>query len=382
MSHLRILAALTALTLAGAAASPAAARPLDADQISDVAEAVVESVVNVSSEREVALDFGPFAHDPFFNDPRSPWYVDPQQRKRRQQAAGSGVIVTERGRILTNAHVVQGAERVKVTLADGTELDGKVIGIDKPSDLAVIQLEGDVPRLRALKLGSSARLRLGEVVLAVGNPFGVGQSVTMGIVSAKGRGSLGLVDYEDFIQTDAAINPGNSGGALVNLRGELVGINTAIASAGRGYDGIGFAIPSDMAAPIMKMLVEDGKVARGYIGVSLAPLTRQWIEQQQVATRRGVLVASVVAGSPASRAGLQEGDVVVAVDGTQVATVPQLRNYIAMKGAGRTVELELVRGKQTERLSVRTGELPSPGPAKPAGQGAPAGKGTPTRKRR
>jgi serine protease Do len=188
----------------------------------------------------------------------------------------------------------------------------------------------------------------------------------MGIVSAKGRAALGMVDYEDFIQTDAAINPGNSGGALVDLDGNLVGINTAIVSRSGGYEGIGFAIPTNMAAPIMKMLVEDGKVSRGYIGVMLQTLTRDVAAEKKLSVKRGVLVSSVVEGTPAARAGLLEGDVVVAVDGKTVEDVGRLRNHIAMKGADQTVELELVRGKDRKTLSVKTAELPDQDVKKPA----------------
>jgi Do/DeqQ family serine protease len=351
----RIPAALAALSLFAGAAT-AAAEPLDSDAISDVAEATVTSVVNIASERTVEL--GPASTDPLFTDPRSPFYLDPDEQK--QKSLGSGVIVTKGGRILTNAHVVSGAEMVKVTLSDGTELDAKVVGTDRQSDLAVIQLEGDLPELRPMPLGESSTLRLGEVVLAVGNPFGVGQAVTMGIVSAKGRAALGMIDYEDFIQTDAAINPGNSGGALVDLDGKLVGINTAIVSRSGGYEGIGFAIPTDMALPIMKMLVEDGKVVRGYIGVMLQTLTRDLATKQKLSVKRGVLVSSVMEDGPAGKAGVAEGDVIVSVDGKAVDDVGKLRNHIAMKGADQTVELELVRGKDKKKLSIKTAALPDP----------------------
>jgi len=352
----RILSVLTATCLAVTAA-PAFAGPLDSDQISDAAERVVQSVVNVSTEHQV--DLGPFAADPFFNDPRSPFYLNPDERK--QMSLGSGVIVNDKGRILTNAHVVGDSDTVKVTLADGTDLDAKVVGVDRQSDLAVIQLQGDLPKLRPITFGDSSKLRLGELVLAVGNPFGVGQAVTMGIVSAKGRASLGITDYEDFIQTDAAINPGNSGGALVNLKGELVGINTAIYSQTGSYAGIGFAIPSNMASPIMKMLVDDGKVSRGYIGVVLQPLTREWLKDHKVAVKRGVVVKGVQAESPAARAGLAEGDVIVSLDGVAVEDVGHLRNTIAMRGANAKLELEVVRGKSTEKVQVKTAELPPTG---------------------
>ncbi len=356
------------LVLAALCAVPgqAAAVPLDSDQISDVAEAAVESVVNISWERDVEVDFGPYANDPWFNDPRSPFYVDPDDRKEHQQSLGSGVIVTESGRILTNAHVVSDVEVVTVTLHDGTELEAKVLGTDPSSDLAVVQLTEDVPGLKPIGIGDSASLRLGEPVLAIGNPFGVGQAVTMGIVSATGRGSLGITDYEDFIQTDAAINPGNSGGALVDLDGNLVGINTAIASRSGGYDGIGFAIPTSMAKPIMKMLVEDGKVSRGYIGVTLAPVTKAVVKDKKLTTKKGVLVASLVDDGKAKKAGLEVDDVITAIDGVTVTTVSQLRNAIAMSGVGKKVELEVVRGKSQKTIRVETAELPAKAQTKKA----------------
>ncbi|MCA9674086.1 MAG: trypsin-like peptidase domain-containing protein, partial [Myxococcales bacterium] len=343
-------------TLAATLALPAAARAdtVDPDVIPDVAEKVVASVVNVSTTRQV--DLGPWASDPFFNDPRSPWYLSPDQRK--QQAVGSGVIVTAKGRILTNAHVVDGADEIHVTLADGTELDAQVLGVDARSDLAVLQLQGSLPALTPLAFGDSSKLRLGEMVLAVGDPFGVGQSVTMGIVSAKGRASVGIAEYEDFIQTDAAINPGNSGGALVNLRGELVGINTAIASRSGGYDGIGFAIPSNMAQPIMEALVTDGKVTRGYIGVALAPLTRAYVEAHHVVASQGVVVAEVVADGPAAHAGLEVGDVVVAADDETITDLGHLRNHIATRGADARLELTVMRGKRKRTIEVTTAALP------------------------
>jgi serine protease Do len=250
-------------------AAPNAIALTDAS-IPDIAERVVDSVVNIQTH---SVQKGPASYDPFFTDEDSPFYGQ-QPSQKRQMSKGSGVIVSASGRILTNAHVVNGASEITVALHDGTELAAKVIGIDKKADLAVLQLQGNnLPKLKPLAFGDSGALRLGEVVLAVGDPFGVGKSVTMGIVSAKGRSGMGIEDYEDFIQTDAAINPGNSGGALVNLKGELVGINTAIASPNGGYAGIGFAIPTNMARPIMEDLVKHGKVSRGYLGVSITSST-------------------------------------------------------------------------------------------------------------
>ena len=348
-------ALFTAALIEPAFASPAAAALVgDPTAVSDVAEKAVASVVNIATTREV--DLGPAAFDPFFNDPQSPFYLSPDQRK--QSALGSGVIVGEHGRILTNAHVIDGADTIKVTLADGSEYTAKVVGVDKRSDLAVVQLEGTVPRLPAITFGDSSKLRLAEPVMAIGDPFGVGQTVTMGIVSAQGRASVGIEDYEDFIQTDAAINPGNSGGALINLRGELVGINTAILSRSGGYQGVGFAIPSNMAKPIMDALVKDGKVSRGYLGIALVDLTRELAEQNKITATRGAVVAQIVDGSPAVKAGLKVDDVILAMDGAAVTDSGHLRNAIALKGPGAKVELEILRGKKTDKVIATLADFP------------------------
>jgi Do/DeqQ family serine protease len=324
--------------------------------IPDVAERVVDSVVNISTSH--AVEAGPAVFDPFFSNPFSPGFGDPGDRKAMSK--GSGVIVTANGRILTNAHVVKDADDIKVTLHDGNDYDAKVIGVDPKADLAVIQLKGNVPVLKPLTFGDSSTLRLGDVVLAIGDPFGVGKSVTMGIVSAKGRGGMGIEEYEDFIQTDAAINPGNSGGALVNLKGELVGINTAIASKSGGYAGIGFAIPTNMARPIMEMLIKDGKVSRGYLGVSIGTVTPLIAKEYNLTTQRGALIAGVDPKGPASRIGLAEGDVVVGINGTEVRTGDVLRNTIAMIKPGTTVELQLVRKSgNKETVKAKLGELPA-----------------------
>jgi Do/DeqQ family serine protease len=359
--HLIAAAAVCGLVGAGAVlssgSSPAFAAPsvLTDASIPDIAERAVESVVNISS---TSVSAGPAAFDPFFSDEDSPWFG--QQTPRQSMSKGSGVIVTPGGRILTNAHVVKGATEITVTIHDGTDFKARVIGTDPKADLAVIQLEGKVPTLRPLAFGDSSTLRLGEVVLAVGDPFGVGKSVTMGIVSAKGRGSMGIEEYEDFIQTDAAINPGNSGGALVNLRGELVGINTAIASPNRGYAGIGFAIPSNMAHPIMDMLVKDGKVSRGFLGVNIATVTPQLASKNNLPAMRGALIANVQDGSPADKAGIAEGDIVVGINGTAVKTSEALHNLIAMYKPGTTIELDVTRkGGAKLLIKAKLGEAPA-----------------------
>jgi Do/DeqQ family serine protease len=362
LRNLYVAAAVVGLVGAGAAlrsgAAPARATPsvLTDNAIPDVAERVVDSVVNISTSH--VIEAGPASFDPFFSDPFSPGVGDPGDRKAMSK--GSGVIVTASGRILTNAHVVKDADDIRVTLQDGNDYDAKVVGVDPKADLAVIQLKGNVPALKPLTFGDSSALRLGDVVLAVGDPFGVGKSVTMGIVSAKGRGGMGIEEYEDFIQTDAAINPGNSGGALVNLRGELVGINTAIASKSGGYAGIGFAIPTNMARPIMEQLIKDGKVSRGYLGVNIATVTPLLAKERGLPAQHGALVARVDPAGPAAKSGLAEGDVVIGLNGTEIRTSDLLRNTIAMIKPGTTVELQLVR-KDGSRgaIKARLGELPA-----------------------
>jgi Do/DeqQ family serine protease len=326
--------------------------------IPDIAERVVDSVVNISTSK--AVRGGPAEVDPFFTDPNSPAYgTRPSQR--RLSSMGSGVIVTSSGRILTNAHVVQGADDIKVTVQDGTEYEAKIIGIDPKADIAVLQLKGKVPRFKPLTFGDSSLLRLGEVVLAIGNPFGVGKSVTMGIVSAKGRSNMNIEEYEDFIQTDAAINQGNSGGALVNLKGELVGIYTAIASRSGGYQGIGFAIPSNMARPIMEMLVKAGKVVRGFLGVNIQTVTTALAREHNLGATRGAIVADVQPDSPAAKAGLMTGDVIISLNGSEIRSGDVLRNTIALIRPGTTVDLEVVgRGAPAKKklVKARLGELP------------------------
>ena len=347
---------------AGALAVPKAsvANPM-AENISDVAESVVQSVVTISTEQTIHARRTQ-TDDPMFTDPRSPMYQGGQGGDSGDQkvgALGSGVIVTDGGRILTNAHVVKGADAITVSLDDGNDYDAKVVGIDPKTDVAVIQLQGKFPALHPIRLGNSGTLRLGEVVLAVGNPLGVGKSVTMGIISAKGRGGRGIVGYADFIQTDAAINQGNSGGALVNMRGELVGINTAIISQSGGYQGIGYAIPTSMAKPIMDMLVADGKVVRGYLGVNIQTVTQKLAKTQQLGAEHGALVAGVMPGTPAAQAGLAEGDVITQINGTPISSSESLMNTIALLHPGTTITLAVASpDAKTKTVRAKLGELP------------------------
>lgn len=321
-----------------------------AASIADVAEKTTPSVVAITSERVTRASRLPHPFGPFFGPNRG--------APRKQQGLGSGVIVSADGIVLTNNHVIQDASEIKVTTVGDREFEAEVVGTDEKSDLAVLRIKGKPTGLKPIVFGDSSRLRLGDVVLAIGNPFGVGQTVTMGIVSAQGRADVGIVDYEDFIQTDAAINPGNSGGALVNMRGELVGVNTAILSRSGGYQGIGFAIPTNMAKPIMQSLITDGRVARGFLGIGIQELTPDLAAALSVPGGDGVLVTEVHSGSAAQKAGVKQGDVVLAVDGQLVKTTGQLRNRIANVGAGKVATLKLQRGDKQITAKVTLGELP------------------------
>jgi len=303
--------------------------------------------------------------------PRHPFFGTPQSR-RPQGGLGSGVILSSDGIIVTNNHVIEGADTVKVQTHDEREFEATVIGADPKSDVAVLRLKGKVKDLTPIRVGDSAALRLGDVVLAVGNPFGVGQTVTMGIVSATGRSDMGIVDYENFIQTDAAINPGNSGGALINMRGELVGINTAILSKSGGSMGIGFAIPTNMAEPIIDALQSDGKVTRGYLGVRIQDLNTDLRAALSLDGADGVLISDVQDDGPAKAAGLKSGDVVTHVGKAGVTSTGQFRNLIASSQANRKVTLRVVRGKKKIKVEVKLGVLPGAGEESGSGEKANA----------
>jgi serine protease Do len=277
-------------------------------------------------------------------------------RVPRQQGLGSGVIVTKDGYILTNNHVVDGAEEVKVALQDGREFTAKVIGRDPKSDVAVIRI--DAKDLPALSMADSDQVEVGDLVLAIGNPFGIGQTVTTGIVSATGRaGAIGL-DYEDFIQTDAAINPGNSGGALVDAEGRLIGINTAILSRSGGNQGIGFAIPVNLARDVMESLVKDGRVTRGYLGVMIQDLTPALAEQFNLKNSGGALVGDVTEKSPASKAGLETGDIIVEFNGKKVTDSRHLKLEVARVKPGETVPVKVLREGANKTFKVTVNEIP------------------------
>ncbi|MBC7285173.1 Do family serine endopeptidase, partial [Hoeflea sp.] len=288
----------------------------------------------------------------FFNVPE-----DAQPPKQEFHAAGSGVIVdAAKGYILTNNHVVENAEDVTAVLNDGRSFKATVVGTDSLTDLAVISIKAD--NLSALPLGDSTKLRVGDYVVAVGNPFGLSQTATMGIVSALGRTGLGIESYEDFIQTDASINPGNSGGALVNLSGEVVGINSAIVGPSGGNVGIGFAIPVSMARQVMDQLIQHGKITRGQLGVIIQDLTPALAKALQITAPGGAMVAQVLPDSVAAAAGLKPGDVISAVDGAPVRNAAALRNIIGLKSATETVELTVLRKGEEIRVKAELSETP------------------------
>ncbi len=332
------------------------------EAMAEVAAAVKPAVVNVSTTRTIKTPgiTNPFFNDPFFRQFFGNAFGNAEgPREHKQASLGSGVIIDKAGFILTNNHVVKDADEIKIRLSDGREFKGKVIGTDQKTDIAVIKINSD--HLPVLKIGDSDRLKVGERVFAVGNPFGLNQTVTSGIVSATGRDNMGIADYENFIQTDAPINPGNSGGALVNIRGELIGINTAIFSTSGGYQGIGFAIPSNMVKNVMESLIKNGKVVRGWLGVSVQPLTPEIAKQFGIKEQGGALVGDVVEGSPAEKSGLRRGDVIITYDGKAVNDPAQLKNMTASTPVGKEVLLHIVRDGKTEQVKVSIAELSQTG---------------------
>ncbi|MGQ9571290.1 MAG: DegQ family serine endoprotease [Thermodesulfovibrionales bacterium] len=327
--------------------------------IAEIVEEVKPAIVNISTTRIIKTQR---TVDPFFNDPFLRRFFGDEwpfrlPKERKTMSLGSGVIVDERGYILTSNHVIQGADEIKVTLSDKREFKGKVIGSDAMTDIAVIKIDAD--HIQTIKMGDSDKLRVGETVLAIGSPYGLAGTVTMGIVSAVGRANVGIADYEDFIQTDAAINPGNSGGALVNVKGELVGINTAIFSTTGGYQGIGFAVPSNMANAVMDSLIKKGKVIRGWFGVTIQNMTPELARQFNLKDEKGVIVADVVEGSPAEKADIQRGDVIIEYEGKKVEEPYQLRNMVANTSPGEEVTIKLIRENRTITKRVTISELPA-----------------------
>ena len=320
---------------------------------SPIVKKVIPSVVNISTEKIVEVkfpeQFRKFFNDPFFKRFFGPFGDNDKPQKRKEFALGSGVILSKNGYIVTNYHVVSGATKIIVKTIDGKKYKAKLIGSDPKTDLAVIKI--DAKNLHPITIADSNKVEVGDLVLAIGNPFGLRESVTSGIVSALNRNSIGLNAYENFIQTDAAINPGNSGGALVDMKGRLIGINSAIISRSGGNNGIGFAIPSNMVKFVVKSLIEKGKVVRGYLGVMISNIDSS--KEKLYGIDHGVLVNKVEPHSAAKKAGLKPGDIIVAVDGEEVKNAGELRNKIAFKGAGAEVKLKIYRNGKFITLKAK-----------------------------
>jgi serine protease Do len=347
---------------AASAAATVSETPMVPANFSDLAEKVRPGVVNLQVIKKVKnVGFGlrgnPFGDQNPFGDFFGPFSEgNPPSGSHKQQGVGSGFIMSQDGYILTNNHVVEDADQIKVKLSNGKEYDGKVVGRDPKTDLALVKIDG-APDLQPLRLGNSEDLKVGSWVVAIGSPFGLEQTVTAGIVSAKGR-VIGSGPYDNFIQTDASINPGNSGGPLINMKGEVIGINTAIIASGQG---IGFAIPINMAKDIAPQLQDKGHVTRGWLGVSIQEMTPELAKSMGLKEKKGALVAQVVTGSPAEKAGIEQGDVIVAFDGKEVADSKDLPRIVASTPVGKTVTVKLSReGKTTER-QVKLGEMEEKG---------------------
>lgn len=339
------------------AASPTATVPTrDSGPVSYAAAVAraADSVVNINTAKVVTLRSNPFFDDPLF---RQFFGGDATPEKRLETSLGSGVIVSDQGYILTNHHVVQGADSIQVSLKDGRTTSAKLIGSDPESDIAVLRI--DLPRIKPIVIGTSEKLRVGDVVLAIGNPFGVGQTVTMGIVSATGRNRLGINTFENFIQTDAAINPGNSGGALIDVNGDLIGINTAIYSRSGGSQGIGFAIPTSLGKEVLEQIIKYGHAVRGWLGVEAQAITPELARALELKETQGIIVAGVVRGGPADRAGLKRGDVMRTIDGEKINDAHGVLMSVSRHKPGTKISIDILRDNKPLTLTATLIDRPA-----------------------
>lgn len=326
--------------------------------LAPVLKDIMPGVVNISVKSKVKVELPPMLQDPMFRQFFGDQFNLPDQGEREVQGAGSGVIVDAgKGFVITNNHVINKADEIFVILKDKRQLKAEVVGTDEETDIAILKVKPS--NLTAIKIGTSKNLQVGDFVLAIGNPFGLGHTVTSGIISALGRSGLGIESYEDFIQTDASINPGNSGGALVNLNGELIGINTAILSRTGGNVGIGFAIPIDMVRDTMEQIVTHGKIERGQLGVQIQDITPELAEALGINADQGAAIARVQPGSPAENAGLKEGDVVTSFNGVPVAGAAELKNRVGQIRVGSKVAIEVLRGGEKKTYDVIVGKRPA-----------------------
>ncbi|MFZ2725776.1 MAG: DegQ family serine endoprotease [Methylococcaceae bacterium] len=345
----KLFAALCLLSVnAWATGLPSAIEGQALPSLAPMLERVTPAVVNISTTTNIEVAANPLMQDPFF---RQFFQVPRQSRQEQRNSLGSGVIIDSRhGLVLTNNHVIDKADKIKVKLQDGRQLTAELIGTDPESDVAVIQIPAE--HLTELPIADSTQVRVGDFVVAVGNPFGLGQTVTSGIVSALGRSGLGIEGYEDFIQTDASINPGNSGGALVNLRGEFVGMNTAILAPSGGNVGIGFAIPANMAMSIKESLVKHGEVKRGLLGVTTQDLTPELINAFNLKSNHGAVISRIEAGSPAEKSGLEAGDIIVTANGREVENSHDIRNIVGLLQIGDKVEIDYYHGNEKRNTTA------------------------------
>jgi serine protease DegQ len=340
--------------------APSAHSATAAPGYAEAVKRAVPAVVNIFTTKEMLLPNSPFGDDPIFRH-----FFGDRLGSRREQASslGSGVVVSPEGYILTNNHVIESADEIEVALADGRRAPAKLVGADPETDLAVLRIQLpdlNTKPLPSLAFGSVDQVKVGDVVLAIGNPFGFGSTVTMGIISATGRSHLGINTFENFLQTDAAINPGNSGGALVDVSGNLLGINTAIYSRSGTSAGIGFAIPANLAKQVLDSIITTGQVVRGYIGVETQDVTPELAEAFALPRRDGAIIAGVVRGGPADKAGIKTGDILIAVNGKAVTDSTSMLNLIAPLTPGGEAQLTVVRDKREQQLTLAVGQRPKP----------------------